>query len=150
MLCLRRLYFITIISALLVAFILMWKMKLPCLPFCLSTRESIRADIDDFHHQWCRMQRWRVDWGQAVRPCKDKMAWNQREPTSHDRTSAHRSYMSRWHLRPAGNSDNYSSTQVNDCRNHKNYNFLWLVHKPLYFILIYLKTCNRTVCNRTV
>ena len=124
MLCLRRLYFITIISALLVAFILMWKMKLPCLPFCLSTRESIRADIDDFHHQWCRMQRWRVDWGQAVRPCKDKMAWNQREPTSHDRTSADISYISRWHLRPAGNSDNYSSTQVNDCRNHKNYNFL--------------------------
>ena len=37
--------------------------------------------------------------------------------------------------------------------NHKitiSLNWIYLVHKPLYFILIYLKTCSWIVCNQTV
>ena len=32
-------------------------------------------------------------------------------------------------------------------RQHLEFPRIWLVHKPLYFMLIYLKTCNWTVCN---
>ncbi|XP_048581427.1 uncharacterized protein LOC5522192 [Nematostella vectensis] len=51
---------------------------------------------------WCRVQGWRVDWQNVTRPCKGKMAWDQRVVGSRDRTSARRSYISRSDIQPAG------------------------------------------------
>ena len=37
-----------------------------------------------------------------MQPCEGRMAWHLRQPASRDRTSAYRSYISQWELRPRG------------------------------------------------
>lgn len=59
-------------------------------------------DIRDFHKQWCRMQRWRVDWETMVKPCEGRVAWNQRQVNSDGRTDARRSFIKRLEILPAG------------------------------------------------
>ena len=59
-------------------------------------------DIRDFHEQWCRMQRWRVDWETMAKPCEGQVAWNQRQLNSEGRTDARRSFIKRWEILPAG------------------------------------------------
>lgn len=60
------------------------------------------SDIRDFHQQWCRMQRWRVDWERMAKPCEGQIAWDQRKVNSEWRTDARRSFITKWEILPAG------------------------------------------------
>ena len=67
-------------------------------PIC-GVKETI---IRDFHKQWCRMHRWRVDWETMAKPCEGQVAWNQRQVNSDRRTDARRSFIKGWEILPAG------------------------------------------------
>jgi hypothetical protein len=71
----------------------------------VSTRTdvSMSGDINDFRYQWCRLEKWRVDWESIVSPCWKEMSWEKRDVTSRKRTSPYKSYISKQELLPAGN-----------------------------------------------
>lgn len=68
---------------------------------CLDENVS-HATPDEFPSQWCRLQKWRIDWERMLTPCVEKMSWDLRDVTSPDRTSASNSYIAKWFLSPAG------------------------------------------------
>ena len=59
-------------------------------------------DVRDFHQQWCRMHRWRVDWEQMAKPCENQMAWEQRPKSSEWKTDARSSFIVKLEIQPAG------------------------------------------------
>ena len=61
-----------------------------------------RNNILDFGRQWCRLEKWRHDWEGLLGECSREMAWEKRNTTSTDRTSAGKSYISSWELSPIG------------------------------------------------
>ncbi|EDO35161.1 predicted protein [Nematostella vectensis] len=71
-------------------------------PSALRPRPS-RDNIRDFRMQWCRLQRWRLDWEAILSPCAGSMRWDMRAAVrSQARTNAHKSFVSKWELQPAG------------------------------------------------
>lgn len=58
--------------------------------------------VRDFHQQWCRMHRWRVDWEQMAKPCENQMAWEQRPKSSEWKTDARSSFIVKLEIQPAG------------------------------------------------
>lgn len=61
-----------------------------------------KSDIRNFQEQWCKMQRWRVDWERMARPCEGQVAWDQRQVNSEWRTDASSSFIKEWEIQPAG------------------------------------------------
>ena len=75
--------------------------------YCLSrsTKPILRINeknTEDFHQEWCRMQRWRVDWEGMAKPCEGQTAWDQRQVNSEWRTDANNSFIKKWRIKPAG------------------------------------------------
>ena len=64
--------------------------------------QSNENDIQDFHKQWCRMHRWRVDWEGMAKPCDGQEDWEHRQVNSEWRTDARSSFIMRWEIQPAG------------------------------------------------
>ena len=58
--------------------------------------------VFDFKGNWCRLQRWRVDWESLLASCRLKLGWKDRKVRSKLRTHALNSYVARWDLKPAG------------------------------------------------
>ena len=67
-----------------------------------TTLGAEESDIRDFHQQWCRMQRWRVDWERMAKPCRGQVAWDQRQVNSEWRTDGRKSFITKWEILPAG------------------------------------------------
>lgn len=61
-----------------------------------------KCPVFDFKGNWCRLQRWRVDWESLLAPCRLKLGWKDRQVRSKLRTHALNSYVARWDLKPAG------------------------------------------------
>ena len=59
-------------------------------------------DDESFLSDWCRLQRWRVDWEGLVSNCRHKMAWKDREINPINRTDAKKSFISRLEIKPQG------------------------------------------------
>lgn len=55
------------------------------------------------NRDWCRLQKWRINWKEMTAPCEGKMAWEKREASSLHRTDADMSYIKKWELQDAGN-----------------------------------------------
>ena len=66
-----------------------------------------KNDIRNFHQQWCRMQRWRVDWEEMAKHCEGQVAWDQRQVDSVWRTDANKSFIRKWEIQPAGKLQHY-------------------------------------------
>ncbi|XP_031549949.1 uncharacterized protein LOC116287413 [Actinia tenebrosa] len=54
------------------------------------------------NHEWCRLQKWRVNWKGMIGSCEGKMAWEKREVNSWYRTDPDKSYIKKWDLQNAG------------------------------------------------
>lgn len=77
---------------------------------------SYLNEIRNFRYQWCRMQKWRVDWEGMVRPCEGRVAWSQREINSELRSDARKSFITKWEILPAGEIKNKTTFRGTDAK----------------------------------
>lgn len=88
-------------------------------------------DIRNFQQQWCRMQRWRIDWEGMVKPCESRVAWTQRQVNSEMRTDARRSFITKWEILPAGEITNYK--RLVSCNSSDKYKIIHSTRNEISF-----------------
>ena len=98
--------------ALILAFLFTYNVFCHTCYLRLSTREAFSSvvqyqDIISVDNKknpdWCRLQKWRVNWKDMAASCEGKMAWGKREVNSLYRTDADLSYIKKWDLQDTGN-----------------------------------------------
>ena len=76
---------------------------------------------NEFERQLCRDRWYRIDWQSVMLPCKDRMIFGSNLIPEYLRTSAARTYMTTWDIKPAGEYSRFIFQSIDTYGNLKTF-----------------------------